>query len=158
MQRMLRGAAALFALAGGALLVLIAAVTAASVIGRWLYTAPMSGDIELVQLGTASALALFLPYCQLHGSHLVVDVFTARAPKALHRRLDRLVRGLAALTLALLALRAGVGLADLRAAGETSMVLGLPLWLAYGALPPSLGLAALIAIFGSAPQPQDMRG
>ena len=44
--------------------------------------------------------------------------------------------------LGLLALRAAAGRVDLRSAGETSMVLGLPLWLAYGAMAPSLLLAA----------------
>jgi TRAP-type C4-dicarboxylate transport system permease small subunit len=37
---------------------------------------------------------------------------------------------------------------DLYRAGETSMVLGLPLWSAYVAMVPSLGLAALIALLG----------
>lgn len=152
MTRALRGAARWFALAGGLVLLLVTALTTASVVGRWLFAAPVLGDVELVQLGTASALALFLPYCQLHGSHLIVDIFTAHAPPALHRGLNRMVRVLAALTLAVLALRAAVGLADLYAAGETTMVLGWPLWLAYGALPPALALTAVIALLDESPQ------
>jgi len=152
MTRALRGMAQLFALAGGAVLLSVAALTTASVIRRWLFAAPVPGDVELVQLGTASALALFLPYCQLHGSHLIVDLFTAHAPAALHHRLNRLVRVLAATTLAVLALRAAAGIADLYAAGETTMVLGWPLWLAYCALPPALALTAAIALIGEPPQ------
>lgn len=149
MRRSARAAAAAFALAGGALLLLVAATTITSVIGRWLLSAPVPGDVELAQLGVAAALALFLPYCQLHGSHLIVDIFTARTARSAQRQLDRLAQLLAATALGLLALRAGAGVADLQAAGETSMVLGLPLWLAYAAMPPSLALAALIALLSA---------
>ena len=146
MWRATRAAAVVFALVGGAVLLLVAAVTVVSVGGRWLLSAPVLGDVELVQLGTAAALALFLPYCQLHGSHLIVDIFTARTATSAQRRLDRMAQGLAALVLGLLAARAGAGVLDLRAAGETSMVLGMPLWLAYAVMVPSLALASLIAL------------
>jgi TRAP-type C4-dicarboxylate transport system permease small subunit len=149
MWRTARAAAAAFALAGGALLLLAAAVTVVSVIGRWLLSTPVPGDVELVQLGIAAALSLFLPYCQLHGSHLIVDIFTARTATSAQRQLDRIAQLLAAAVLGLLALRAGAGVADLQAAGETSMVLGVPLWLAYAAMVPSLALAALIALLGA---------
>jgi len=146
MRRAMRAAAMAFALTGGAILFLVALVTIVSVSGRWLQSMPVAGDIELVQLGTAAALALFLPYCQLRGGHLIVDIFTARTTTSARRRLDRVAQLVAAGVLALLATRAGAGIADLRAAGETSMVLGLPLWLAYAAMVPSLALAALIAL------------
>jgi len=146
MWRAIRAAAIAFALIGGAVLLLVAAITLISVGGRWLLSAPVLGDVELVQLGTAAALALFLPYCQLHGSHLIVDIFTARTTTSAQRWLDRVAQGLAAVVLGLLAVRAGAGVLDLRAAGETSMVLGMPLWLAYAVMVPSLALAALIAL------------
>jgi TRAP-type C4-dicarboxylate transport system permease small subunit len=149
MWRALRAAAVAFAMAGGVVLLLVAIVTLVSVGGRWLLARPVAGDVELVQLGTATALALFLPYCQLHGSHLIVDIFTARTGSSVHRRLDLAAHAIAAIVLALLALRAGAGVMDLHRAGETSMVLGVPLWLAYAAMVPSLGLAALIALLGS---------
>jgi TRAP-type C4-dicarboxylate transport system permease small subunit len=150
MGRVLHTAANAFALVGGALVVLVAVVTVTSVAARWLAATPVPGDVELVQLGTAVALALFLPYCQLHGGHLIVDVFTARADARVHRRLEAAAHGLAAVVLALLATRAAVGVVDLRAARETSMVLGLPLWLAYAPMVPALALAALIALWGGA--------
>lgn len=149
MRRLLRAAANLFALAGGALVVAVALVTVASVLTRWLLAAPLPGDVELVQLGTAAALALFLPYCQLHGGHLIVDIFTARADAGVHRRLEVAAHWAAAAVLALLASRAAVGVADLRLAGEISMVLGIPLWLAHVPMVPALALAALIALLSS---------
>jgi TRAP-type C4-dicarboxylate transport system permease small subunit len=146
MLRALSAAATACALLGGVIVALIAGVTAVSVVGRWAFAMPIPGDIELVQLGTASALALFLPYCQLHGSHLIVDIFTVRSGAALHRRLDAVAHVVAAGVLALLAVRAAWGVESLRAASETSMVLGVPLWLAYAPMVPSLALAALIAL------------
>jgi TRAP-type C4-dicarboxylate transport system permease small subunit len=146
MRRALRAAATAFALLGGFIVALVAGVTVISVVGRWAVAAPIPGDVELVQLGTASALALFLPYCQLHGSHLIVDIFTVRSGAALHRRLDGIAHVVAAAVLALLAVRAAWGVESLRAASETSMVLGVPLWLAYAPMVPSLALAAVIAL------------
>ena len=148
MRRALAAAASVFALAGGVIVALVAGVTVLSVVGRWLIATPIPGDVELMQLGTASALALFLPYCQLHGRHLIVDIFTVRSGAALHRRLDAVAHLVAAAVLMLLAARAAVGVASLRAATETSMVLGVPLWLAYAPMVPALVLAALIALLG----------
>jgi TRAP-type C4-dicarboxylate transport system permease small subunit len=146
MRRALRAAATAFALLGGFIVALVAGVTVISVVGRWAVAAPIPGDVELVQLGTASALALFLPYCQLHGSHLIVDIFTVRSWAVLHRSLDAVAHVVAAAVLALLAVRAAWGVESLRAAAETSMVLGVPLWLAYAPMVPSLALAAVIAL------------
>jgi TRAP-type C4-dicarboxylate transport system permease small subunit len=146
MARILRGAAAAFALAGGVLLAAVVVLTCGSVVGRWVAATPIPGDIELTQLGTAAALALFLPYCQLHGSHLIVELFTARAPASVRHGLDVAARWIAALVLGVLALRAGAGVAALYSAGESSMVLGVPLWLAYLVTVPSLALAALVAL------------
>jgi TRAP-type C4-dicarboxylate transport system permease small subunit len=47
---------------------------------------------------------------------------------------------------ALLAWRTGVGAIAVREAGETSMILGLPMWWVYASLGPGLALAALIAV------------
>jgi TRAP-type C4-dicarboxylate transport system permease small subunit len=146
MRRALSAAATAFALLGGIVVALVAGVTVVSVIGRWAFATPIPGDVELVQLGTASALALFLPYCQLHGSHLIVDIFTVRSGAALHRWLDVFAHVVAAAVLALLAVRAAWGVESLRAASETSMVLGVPLWLAYAPMVPSLALAAVVAL------------
>ncbi len=146
MRRALSAAATAFALLGGVIVALVAGLTVVSVVGRWAFATPIPGDVELVQLGTASALALFLPYCQLHGSHLIVDIFTVRSGAVLHRWLDAFAHVVAAAVLALLAARAAWGVESLRAAAETSMVLGVPLWLAYAPMVPSLALAALIAL------------
>jgi TRAP-type C4-dicarboxylate transport system permease small subunit len=145
-ERGLRALATALALAGGALLVGLAGLTVASISGRWLASRPITGDVELVQLGVAAAIALFLPYCQLHRSHLIVDFFTARSSGPMQRRLDAIGSAVAGAVFLLLAWRAGAAVLDMRAAGETTMVLGVPLWLPYAAMVPGLALAGVMGV------------
>ena len=45
-----------------------------------------------------------------------------------------------------LAWRTSVGAVAVREAGETTMIISLPMWWAYASLAPGLGLSALIAL------------
>lgn len=146
MRRLLDALAKALALAGGALLIAVSVATVVSVAGRWLAGKPITGDIELVQLGVAAAIALFLPYCQLHRSHLIVDFFTARSSGPVQRRLDAAGSMVAGLVFFALAWRAGVAVSDMRSASETTMVLGIPLWIPYVAMVPGLALAGLAGV------------
>jgi len=148
-ERGLRALATALALAGGALLVGLAGLTVASISGRWLASRPITGDVELVQLGVAAAIALFLPYCQLHRSHLIVDFFTARSSGPVQRRLDAIGSAVAGAVFLLLAWRAGAAVIDMRTAGETTMVLGVPLWLPYAAMVPGLALAGVTGVLAA---------
>ena len=143
MRRLLDALATTLALLGGALLVAASGVTVVSVTGRWIAGRPITGDIELVQLAVAAAIALSLPYCQRHRSHLVVDFFTARSSGPVQRRLDAAGSLLAGGVFFVLAWRAGVAVSDMRSAAETTMVLGVPLWIPYAAMVPGLALAGL---------------
>jgi TRAP-type C4-dicarboxylate transport system permease small subunit len=148
-ERGLRALATVLALAGGVLLVGLAGLTVASISGRWLASRPITGDVELVQLGVAAAIALFLPYCQLHRSHLIVDFFTARSSGPIQRGLDAVGSAAAGAVFLLLAWRAGAAVLDMRAAGETTMVLGVPLWLPHAAMVPGLALAGITGLFAA---------
>jgi TRAP-type C4-dicarboxylate transport system permease small subunit len=152
MRRLLDALAKALALIGGALLLLVAVLTVASVSGRWFASQPITGDIELVQLAVAAAIALFLPYCQLHGSHLIVDFFTARSSGPVQRRLDAVGSFFTGATLLLLAWRAGVAVGDMREASETTMVLGIPLWIPYAVMVPGLALAGFAGLVQAAGQ------
>jgi len=146
MRRLLDALATTLALIGGALLVAVSVAAVVSVNGRWLAGRPITGDIELVQLAVAAAIALFLPYCQLHRSHLIVDFFTARSSGPLQRRLDAAGSMLAGAVFLVLAWRAGVAVSDMRNASETTMVLGIPLWIPYVTMVPGLALAGLAGV------------
>jgi len=118
----------------------------ASIIGRSWLARPIQGDVELTQFGIALCIALCLPWCQLQRGNIIVDFFTQAAPAPVQRGLDRLGALLLAVMLGLLAWRAGAGALAVREAGETSMILGWPMWFSYAALAPGLALSGLIAL------------
>ena len=136
-----------FALAGGALLTLIALIAVASIIGRALFAAPIPGDFELVQIACAVAVSAFLPYCQLQRANIIVDFFTAKSSQRVQASLDGAGALLVASVMALLAWRTGVGAASAKASDETTMLLGFPLWIAYAAMLPSFAAASLAGLY-----------
>ena len=135
-----------FALAGGAVACGVALMTVASIAGRALIAKPIPGDVELTQFGIGLSISLCLPWCQLHGSNIIVDFFTQTVSARSLRRLDAFGALLLALMTALLAWRTATGALAIHEAGETSMILGLPMWWAYAVLAPGLALTALIAL------------
>jgi len=96
-----------------------------------------------VQAIVAISVSLCLPWCQLHRGNIAVDFFTAGWTPRSQIRLDGIGSLLLGLMMAVVAWRTAVGAADMRAAGETSMILGLPVWLGYAAMVPGLALTAL---------------
>src|SRR5512133_2723747 len=112
------------ALLGGALLSAIALMSVASIVPRSLGMQPIEGDFELVQVGLAVCITLLLPWCELQGGNITVDFFTTWMRKRWQRRLDALGNVLFAGVIALVAWRTGVGAVSLKAAGETTMLLG----------------------------------
>jgi TRAP-type C4-dicarboxylate transport system permease small subunit len=76
--------ARLLAFAGGVILVLVAVMVCASIIGRQFdgiaFFRPVKGDYELVELGTVIAVCAFLPWCQLKRGHVAVDIVVQKMP------------------------------------------------------------------------------
>ncbi|HYH23160.1 MAG TPA: TRAP transporter small permease [Azospirillum sp.] len=144
-ERALLPAAKGFALLGGAALLGLIAMSLVSIVGRKLAGTPITGDVEMMQAGTAAAAAALLPYCTIRGEHLRVDFFTEKAPAWLRRPLDGVADLLLALVMATLAWRTGLQAVDLREAREVTPLLSIPVWLAVGALVPSLALTAACA-------------
>ena len=138
------------ALIGGALLSAIALMCVASIVLRSLGLHPVQGDFEMVQVGLAVCVTLVLPWCQLQGGNIIVDFFTARLRKRWQRRLDAIGSVLFAVVIALVAWRTGVAAASLKSAGETTMLLGFPLWIGYAAMTPGLALTSAAALCSAA--------
>lgn len=146
MQAALYQVSRLFAVLGGVVACAVAAMTVTSIVMRSLLSRPIAGDVELTQLGIALAISLCLPWAQLHGANIIVDFFTQKLPERSSRRLDAVGALLLAAMCALLSWRTSVGALSVREAGETSMILDLPMWWVYAALAPGLALTALIAL------------
>lgn len=75
-ERVLERLCDISATVGGAVLIAIACMTVASVLGPAHFSTPILGDIELVQLGAAVVVASFLPYTQFQSANIIVDIFT----------------------------------------------------------------------------------
>lgn len=150
MLSVLRRVAAVFALAGSAIALGTGVMVVTSVTMRALITKPIPGDVELTQFGVALAISLALPWCQLHGSNIIVDFFTQKLRERSIRVLDGIGCLLISIMCALLAWRTGVGAVSVRQAHEASMILDLPMWWVYASLAPGLALAALVAMVQAA--------
>ena len=143
---------------GALVLLAIAGMTAVSVIGRAFFAHPILGDVELVQLGGAVVVASFLPYTQVKRANIIVDFFTAGASAQAQRLMDLGGTLLFTGVLALVLWRVAVGGIDIRAAGERSMLMDLPLWLPYLLMLPGLALCVLIGAVQVARQARALRG
>lgn len=135
------------AVLGGLVLVAMASMTVVSVVGRAFFSHPILGDVELVQLGSAVVVASFLPYTQFQRANIIVDFFTTRASARAQRRMDGLGTWLYTLVMALVLWRVAVGGIDMRASGESSMLMGLPLWWPYVLMLPGLALCVAIGVW-----------
>lgn len=142
--------AAASAFAGGIILAGILGLLVTSIVSRSLGFEPVRGDYELVQVGMAACIALLLPWCQLQGGNITVDFFTAHLRRRTRRRLDALGALLFALVMAMVSWRTAAGAIVIKAAGETTMILGFPVWIGYAAMIPGLVLTALAALDNAA--------
>ena len=147
MIRLLDRLARLCAIVAGVLLTGITLVTCASVVGRNTTGATLVGDIELTGVAAGAAIALFMPWCQIMRGNIIVDFFTGGASARTNARLDRLCAALLAAVMALLAWRTALGGVNAYTTQSTTMMLGLPEWIAYAFMAPPLALTALIGLW-----------
>jgi TRAP-type C4-dicarboxylate transport system permease small subunit len=119
------------ALLGGLVLFALTLLTVISVAGRSLFSAPIPGDFELVELGMAVAIFAFLPYCQIVRGNVIVDLFTTRARPRTKALLDGIGNLLFTAIAALLTWRVALGGLEVRDYSETTMVLRVPVWWGY---------------------------
>jgi TRAP-type C4-dicarboxylate transport system permease small subunit len=141
----LHNVAVWFAYAGGAVVATIGIMSAVSIIGRALWSRPITGDFELVEIGIAVAGSLFLAYCQITAGNIFVDIFTIRASKSAKAWMDRFGALLMGTMFALVGWRCSIGMTEIRHSGETSMLMGFPIWIGYVGVLPGITLAAITA-------------
>ena len=134
------------AVAGGFLMLAVAATVTVNVLLRWLFNTAVSGDIELAQIGTAVAVFAFLPLCQSRRGNIVVDSFTAGLPPRVRNGLDALWDIVYVAMALIIAWRLGVGAWDTIRSNTVSMMLGLPTGWAIAACSAMAVLLALVAI------------
>ena len=138
-----------FAVAGGVTLTAMALMSIRSIVGRSFFDSPLLGDYELVQMLSAAAIAMTLPYAHWIGAHVIVDFFTAKASVKTNAFLDLMANLFLALFSAVITWRLLVGLLDLRNTMDASMMLNIPTWWAYIPMIPSFALLTAAALYAA---------
>lgn len=147
----------LWALAGGLLLIAIVLMNAYSLFSDIAFRRPLPADFELVEVGVAVAAFAFLPYCQLTGANVTADIFTQNAsPRTV--ALLALLSGFIAFAFSLLLTwRMTIGLIDIRAYGETTTIMGFPIWIAYVPIVASLAMLVIASFISMRDALADVR-
>lgn len=145
--RLLLVASKALAVVGSAVFVVLVMMSIVSIVGRKLFSAPVPGDMEVLQMAAAFASACFFAFCHLQGGDVKVDFFTARASAVTVYRLDAFGSLLVGIFGALITWRAGAGALSIKAAGETSMILGWPVWIAQMLMVPGFLLLAFAGFY-----------
>jgi TRAP-type C4-dicarboxylate transport system permease small subunit len=135
------------AVAGTLVFTALVGMSIVSITGRKLWSAPVPGDVELLQICSAFAAATFFAYCHLNRGDVKVDFFTDRLPARGVHALDAVGSLLVGLFGALLAWRTGAGALMVGQAGETTMILVLPLWLGQALMVPGFVLLAAAGLY-----------
>jgi TRAP-type C4-dicarboxylate transport system permease small subunit len=132
----------LWALAGGLLLLAVVLVNVASLAGNIAFNQPVPGDFEIVEVGVAVSVFMFLPYCQIIGANVTADIFTAWAGPRLLAVLAFIASVVALIVAVLLLWRMSNGLLDYRQYREVTTIYQFPIWYAF--IPILISLALLV--------------
>lgn len=138
-----------FAIGAGLMLVLMALMSLASIVGRTLLDKPILGDYELVERMSAVAVAMTLPFCQMIRGHIIVDFFSTGFPKAFNHWLDALANLVLGVAGFVFSWRITVGLTGLYSSGDGSMLLNLPTWWAYVPMVPAFFLLGCTGLYAA---------
>jgi TRAP-type C4-dicarboxylate transport system permease small subunit len=138
-----------WALLGGVIILILVLITAASALSNLFFDAPFAGEYELAKHFVGIAIFTFLPYCQLIGANVTVDIFTGgMGPRA--KAAMSLLSSLLAVLFALVLLRQmSLGFGDYLRFPEETAALHLPLWTAFPPILLSLVLLLVAALITS---------
>ena len=134
------------AIAGGFVMLGFTAISVASIVGRTFFGAPLVGDYELTERGTAIAVFAMLPYCHLRGGNVSVDLFVSMFPSAMRRALALISDVLFAVVAALLAWRLTLGGINQYEYRDKSMMLEIPTWWMFVPIVLSMLLLTIVCI------------
>lgn len=140
--RKLLAASKYMAISGGLVFVGIVVMSIVSITGRKLASAPVPGDVEMLQMCAAFASSAFFAYCHLINGDVKVDFFTHNmSPRKVHA-MDAFGSLLVTIFGALIAWRTAVGAIAIKEVGETSAILGWPVWIAQALMVPGFAMLA----------------
>lgn len=138
------------ALAGGVVLIALVIMVSLSITGRWLMPLglkPVSGDVELLEMGMAFAIFAFLPYCQYVRGHARVDLFQASYGRLGNGFLDLTADIGMAFAAVVICWRLWLGMLDKKSYYETTFILQIEIWQAYAAALVGAVAFVIVALF-----------
>jgi TRAP-type C4-dicarboxylate transport system permease small subunit len=147
-----------WALVGGVIVGGLVILTAVSATTNLFFHKPSPGDYELAKHLSAIAIFTFLPYCQLVGANVTVDIFTEGMGHRAKSAMAAFSSLIAALFALLLLRQMSYGFADYIRYPETTATLGLPLWTAFPPMLFSLLLLFVAALITGVEGLRGMRG
>ncbi len=145
--RALLAATKVLAILGALIFTGIVVMEIVSIVGRKLFSWPVPGDVELLQMCAAFASASFFAYCHMARGEVKVDFFTHNLRPDRVALLDAFGSLLVGLFGALIAWRAWAGAMTVKDAGETSAILGFPVWIAQALMVPGFVLLGLAGFY-----------
>ncbi|SDG94312.1 TRAP transporter small permease [Alloyangia pacifica] len=137
-------ATALLAVVGGVALLALVVLIFAGVVLRYAFGQPILGSNEIIQLAAVALVMSALPYCTHLNGHVSVDVFDRVLGRFGRRAGDVIARLLSGYALGVLCHRAYYKALDAAEFGDTTNMLGLPLWPFYGILALGCGFCVLV--------------
>lgn len=145
-ERALDRACTWLAAAGGLVMLAFTAISVGSIVSRTFFGAPLVGDFELTERGTAIAVFAMLPYCHLRGGNVVVDMFVGMFPPATRRALAVASDVLFAIVAALMTWRLTIGGIAQYHFNDMSMMLQIPTWSMFVPIVFSMALLTLVCV------------
>ncbi len=144
--RMLLLATKVTAIIGGLMFVALVVMSIVTIIGRKLFSAPVPGDVEMLQICAAVASSTFFAYCHLNGGDVKVDFFTPTRPATVHR-LDTFGSLLVGVFGALIAWRTAAATLTLKAVRRGNDDPRLPQWWGPLLMVPGFALMGLAGFY-----------
>ncbi|MGO2234493.1 TRAP transporter small permease [Marinomonas sp. UCMA 3892] len=142
----------ILAMTGGVIMLMVAAVTVASIIGRTTIGQSIEGDYEITEMGLAMAIFLFLPTCYIRRGHVIVDLFTANCKQSTLLTLEIISDIVFTIVSFTFAYRMSLSGIEAKEYLEQSMLLELPTWWTFivGVISMTLcGLCGLYRLFAT---------
>lgn len=129
--RFLDRIAVCLAVFGGLILVAIVSVNSLSIFGRFLFSSPLVGDFELVEMGCAVSVAAFLPLCFMRKGNVIVGFVTSGLPSWMTGLLDTFGSLVFGIVAGFFAWRMYFGAKDMMYYNEETMLLQIPVWIPF---------------------------
>ena len=120
-----------FAIFGGFILLTAALISILSIFGRVVFSSPILGDFELVEIACAVAIGSFMPLCHIKNGNVIVDFITAKLSENKINLLDSISSLIFGVVALFFTSRMILGAKDMYVYQEETMLLAFPVWLPF---------------------------